>query len=383
MNEQTGYTALDLIGYTDKGDYSPVATYVKNDLVNYGGTKWRCLIDDTTAITPTEGLNWTVFVAIPADTTKQIIAPVEGATSLHAYAVGDQLIYNDTLYKVISAIAVNDALVVGTNIQASDTVIEQVDDNKSDIQTLHAGWQKNGAYNLCSNEKLTTQVLNGITITFNPTGYPKGCVKLDTGSGTATTGTWISVNYKTMGLVTGQTYRTQVNIYVSSGASLSNVIVKPMITTDLNATYDDYVPYAKTNSELTEDSYGVVTLDGTKEKLAESPASFVSVPSGTETVVVNYTATSNMTGCFIVTGTIVDGNATGYRRIRMRLARTGQQFYFNVYTAPGMVMSSNYQSTNIALPMRLKAGDNVTILATQDSGNSLRFAGTIEFIGKK
>ena len=62
MTNPTGYTALDLVGYTDKGDYSSIETYVKNDLTNYNGIKWRCLIDDTTDVTPTEGLNWTKFI---------------------------------------------------------------------------------------------------------------------------------------------------------------------------------------------------------------------------------------------------------------------------------------------------------------------------------
>lgn len=87
---------------------------------------------------------------IPSDTvTQAIIAPVEGATSLHAYAVGEQLIYNDTLYKVIAPIAVNDALVVNTNIEVSPkTVIEQVEDNASEIDDVWSTMAQNGAHNL-------------------------------------------------------------------------------------------------------------------------------------------------------------------------------------------------------------------------------------------
>ena len=64
MNVPTGYTALDLVGFTDKGAYSSSASYVKNDLVNYGGNKWICLIDDTTNITPEEGLNWHEWIEL-------------------------------------------------------------------------------------------------------------------------------------------------------------------------------------------------------------------------------------------------------------------------------------------------------------------------------
>lgn len=62
MNVPSGYTALDLIGFTDKGDYSASATYVQNDIVSYNNRKWRCKIDDTSAVTPTEGANWTLFM---------------------------------------------------------------------------------------------------------------------------------------------------------------------------------------------------------------------------------------------------------------------------------------------------------------------------------
>ena len=62
MVEPTGYTALDLIGFTDKGPYDPNTNYVKNDLAHVGNSIWLCKIDDTIGITPTEGANWTIFI---------------------------------------------------------------------------------------------------------------------------------------------------------------------------------------------------------------------------------------------------------------------------------------------------------------------------------
>ena len=62
MIEPTGYTALDLIGFTDRGAYDPTATYVKNDIVSVGNTKWRCKIDDTTGVAPAENANWTIYL---------------------------------------------------------------------------------------------------------------------------------------------------------------------------------------------------------------------------------------------------------------------------------------------------------------------------------
>ena len=62
MIEPTGYTALDLIGFTDRGAYDPTANYVKNDIVTVGNTKWRCKVDDTTGVTPAENANWTIYL---------------------------------------------------------------------------------------------------------------------------------------------------------------------------------------------------------------------------------------------------------------------------------------------------------------------------------
>ena len=61
MNEPQGYVALDLIGFTDRGEYDPAATYVQNDIVGYNGSKWKCLTDDTTGKTPAENANWTLY----------------------------------------------------------------------------------------------------------------------------------------------------------------------------------------------------------------------------------------------------------------------------------------------------------------------------------
>lgn len=93
MNVPSGYTALDLIGFTDRGDYSSSATYVKNDLVHHNNSIWRCLVDDTTAVTPAEGANWTVY--IQNGTTLNGMADVNLTTP----ANGDLLRYNSTSSK--------------------------------------------------------------------------------------------------------------------------------------------------------------------------------------------------------------------------------------------------------------------------------------------
>jgi hypothetical protein len=134
MVNPTGYTALDLVGFTDKGDYNSSATYVQSDLVHSGGSIWRCLIDDTTGVAPSgESLNWAVFVAEPTNMAFSMIAPVETSPAEHAYAIGDQLIFNDILYVATANITIGDDLTPGTNIALADTVTDQIADNKADI----------------------------------------------------------------------------------------------------------------------------------------------------------------------------------------------------------------------------------------------------------
>lgn len=250
MVEPTGYTALDLIGFTDKGPYDPTANYVRNDLVHVGNSTWRCKIDDTTGIAPTEGANWTIFI--------------ESATSLAGMSdvdlntpkAGDGLVHNGNDW---------------TNIP---------------IMTKEQ-WKKNGAYNIAPND-ITSQVLNGVTVVknadesvtlnntvvspgftlyaFNKIQIPNGTYKLvgcPSGASDNFRMTLLCNNNNTSkgndtgsGLIFTYNASTDINLslylWVKTGYTCNNVVFKPMITTDLNATYADYVPHAMTNRELTE-----------------------------------------------------------------------------------------------------------------------------------
>ena len=45
----------------------------------------------------------------------------------------------------------------------------------------------------------------------------------------------------------------KIQIIISNGVTISNLVVKPMITTNLSATYDDFVPYTGDGETLTHD----------------------------------------------------------------------------------------------------------------------------------
>lgn len=250
MIEPTGYTALDLIGFTDKGGYDPDAYYVKNDIVTVGNTKWRCLIDDTHNITPTEGVNWTIYL--------------ESATSLagmddvdlNSPTDGDIVVYNGTSQKW----------------ENSDALSSKMS---------WADYAKTGAYNLCPILN-TTQVINGVTWTVNSDGtvtancssnshaksifwiwadstlrlsFPYTIRVCGAPNGAASN----TYHMGGAGIPGGELY-TETNItantniglalVVAENAVVDNIVFKPMITTDLNATYADFVPYAMTNREL-------------------------------------------------------------------------------------------------------------------------------------
>lgn len=186
------------------------------------------------------------------------------------------------------------------DVQAQ-TDIGQIKTDLSDIDDAKVGWsdqKQNGAYNLYG-VTATTQVIRGVTFTVNPSGYPKGTIIANGKAvgGNASFGLenitdYIDINktYKAVGCPSGgnaNSYWLQFNyvdsnnsqqvlpdygngviyetkavkdsgnnkpyiwVTIKEGYTADNLIFKPMITTDINATYDDYVPYAMTNRELT------------------------------------------------------------------------------------------------------------------------------------
>ena len=296
MVNPTGYTALDLIGFTDKDTYSSSANYVKNDLVHYGGNIWRCLIDDTSGIAPAEGVNWTLFIGEPTNLVERIIAPVETDPATNAWAVGRQIIFNDNLYEVIAAITAGDALVTyeddptNANIKLADPVETQVLAQKTQIQTLTN--QANDMVNVLGAKNqlkysLTSGTTNEVAYTVNPdktisvttteatassrfidmladlsnlihgetyilNGCPSGgavgtyVLYLDDGTDYVETGNGVQFVYDS-----NKTYALRFVVYTSVNLP-TPIVFKPMIR--LASIVDDtYVPFAKTNQQLTEE----------------------------------------------------------------------------------------------------------------------------------
>lgn len=132
MNVPSGYIALDLIGFTDRGDYSSSANYVKNDLVHSGGRVWLCRVDDTTNITPAVGANWKIWIDEAAylsglaDTT--ITSPIDGQV----------LRYDIATNKWVNASVDSSPTQSSTNLVQSGGVYTQLANkaNTSDLATV-------------------------------------------------------------------------------------------------------------------------------------------------------------------------------------------------------------------------------------------------------
>lgn len=71
-------------------------------------------------------------------------------------------------------------------------------------------------------------------------------------------GTWVkTLSGGDIFEITSTNSKIRVVIFVGSGKTFSNEIVKPMVTTNLNATADDFVPYTGDGDTLTSDVAGI------------------------------------------------------------------------------------------------------------------------------
>ena len=231
------------------------------------------------------------------------IAPVEnGTTSIGSYAIGEQFIRNNVLYKAKTAITAGDTLTLDTNYEAADDVTTQVSSLKQDLADTNNALDDEvsarailGAHNLSPNTGVSGELF-GVTFTVNSdksvstsgsstaTGAnPKsvfqvylGDLTLDvgkdyilsgcpTGGGDGTYEIMLTFNDSSAALLTKFCYGDDVEFTVPSGAisqrlyirckngvDVTGLTFRPMIrlATDTNS---DYQPYAMTNQQLTEE----------------------------------------------------------------------------------------------------------------------------------
>ena len=203
-----------------------------------------------------------------------------------------------------------------------------------DTDYLVDNTEANGAVNMCKNNA-TTQIINGITFTVNDDGTV-------TADGTATANADLDLNpgfiekanvlYRLSGGPSGGSQSTwllyernspnaldtgdgvlfsrtedvtaSVRIRIYAGQTVSNLIFKPMISV---ASYDgDYVPYAKSNKELTDDVNNLFGRFGQDFKLIDVG----SFSNSSKTITVNTTIAGLL-------ATYRSGNAEAYDSLHM------------------------------------------------------------------
>lgn len=267
MVEPTGYTALDLIGFTDRGPYDPTANYVRNDLVHVGNSTWRCKIDDTTGITPTEGANWTIFIesatSLAGMSDVNIITPTEG----------DGLAYDGTAQKWKNS---HDELSAIENVYGSKNLCPI---ESRTISGFTFAPDKNG-YMTCStssDNRLWSYALSNqffrlkagtyFIKAFEKTAYTTGYVGLqiiDSNGNSIFIATWATL------LSTGQTFTLEADTDIGVEYKVGDGAYAFMIM-DNRIKDRTYALYTMTNRELTEDKaensvIGNVENDATASK---------------------------------------------------------------------------------------------------------------------
>lgn len=197
---------------------------------------------------------------------------------------------------------------------------------REQIEGINESLSVIGKYKNLLNPTLGTTTLNGVTCTANGDGtytlngtakgqpvftipvektLKKGTKILGCINGSSTT---YFITYRTGSNWSGKydygngyvlqddTIINDIDITVRDGQTVSNIIFKPMITTNLNATYDDFVPYTGDGETLTED---VAAL---KNDLSDS------LPVGTILTVEADTPMSSDMWRFLNTGTMTYQN---------------------------------------------------------------------------
>lgn len=123
---------------------------------------------------------------------------------------------------------------------------------------------------------------NGVPVTLSDSSFSTTCIVIRT------------TDWKTVGkngvVFTAESSKTEIAIYVESGVTVSNVVFKPMIATDLNATYDDFVPYTGDGDTLTHDVAelknelivleATSTIEMTASRELDDVTSPLTIPSG-------------------------------------------------------------------------------------------------------
>ena len=275
---------------TPKGAYSSTKTYEWLDEVSYNGNAYVAL-KTVTGVTPSDdGVNWRLFMS-STDVDANVLVPkfTEASTRINIVS-GENLStmfgkikkwFTDLKSHAFKDLVNN--LTTSTTGSALDASQGKVLQDEVDGVNRNLSNTTNGVVANMFKPTLGTTTVNGITFTKNGDGTY-------TLSGTATADTYVplsdKLNYlklpcelKLVGCPTGGsdatfqlydnfnanvfdkgngviatfTLQPQIYIMVKKNTVCNNLIFKPMLTHNLNATYDDFVRYTGNTGRLNEE----------------------------------------------------------------------------------------------------------------------------------
>ena len=223
-----------------RGEYDASVMYERLDIVRYNNAVWMAK-KNAKGVTPAEGDYWMLCIS-------QLVDDTLKPDSVNA-------IQN----KVVCAALDEKPSIVSTGeSHITDTVEAPMLVTKATVNLLNptlATTTQNGV--TCTKNSDGTYTLNG-TATITPTFFIVAKQTLKIGSYKVTrlndSNSSVSCSLRGKGgdgILAEQdttvelSENTEAWFYIRVGdtATLTNVVVKPMLTTDLNATYDDFVPY--------------------------------------------------------------------------------------------------------------------------------------------
>ena len=253
-------TELGKAGFLYRGNYSASDTYNRMDVVTYLPNVYICLKNVVRNITPNDdGINWKLFIkGASIQTTAEMLAALD-----NAQATAD------------SAIAK-----IG-NVPTGKTLQSQIDGLEPRVSSSEQALTVN-----LLNPTSPSGTLSGITVVRNAdNSYTISGTNTSEGTSTIALALITSIGFEN-----GKTYRvlgcpsnTPAGVYIRVGAQIKEngeganftypvqsgqqifisivagtvietpITIKPMITTNLSATYDDFVPFSGSSGKLDTD----------------------------------------------------------------------------------------------------------------------------------
>ena len=176
-----------------------------------------------------------------------------------------------------------------------------------------------------------------------------------------------------------------VGFLVNDNETCNNILIKPMLTTNLNATYDDFVPYTGSTGQLNSDVADIQSaLDGkaasshthTKSQITDFPSS-LPANGGNASTVNGHTVESNVPSGAKFTDTTYTSKSAVSGGTDVSLVTTGEKATWNAKTSnagtiTGIKMNGTSKGTSGVVDLgTVLTGGSQTSTSDEDGGENV------------